>query len=185
MLRKRSLEELNRPTVEEFHRQPKQPVCLVLDNVRSLANVGAAFRTADAFAIEKLWLCGITGTPPHKELQKTALGATESVAWSHAPHTPALLRELKAQGWRIVAVELADGAVPLQQFRFSPTEKIALVFGHEVFGVSDEALAECTDAVEIPQTGTKHSLNVSVTVGIVLWEIIRHTPPPAAPRSHP
>lgn len=173
MLRKRSIEELNRPSVQEFQQRPKRPVCVVLDNVRSLANVGSAFRTGDAFAIEKLWLCGITGTPPHKELQKTALGATESVVWEHAPDTAALLRQLKAEGWRVVAVELAEGAEALQNFRPAPGEKLALVFGHEVFGVSDEALAECTDAVEIPQEGTKHSLNVSVTLGIVLWTVSR------------
>lgn len=173
MLRRRSLEELNRLSVEEFQAQPKRPVCLVLDNVRSLANVGAAFRTADAFAAEKLWLCGITGTPPHKELLKTALGATESVAWEHRPDTAALLRELRGRGYRVIAVELAEGAAELQQFQVRPDEQLAFVFGHEVFGVSDEALAECTEAVEIPQAGTKHSLNVSVVVGIVLWEVVR------------
>jgi tRNA G18 (ribose-2'-O)-methylase SpoU len=148
---------------------------LVLDNVRSLANVGAAFRTADAFAIEKLWLCGITGTPPHKELLKTALGATETVAWEHAPDTAVLLQQLKAAGYRPVAVELAEGAQLLHQFTFDSTEKLALVFGHEVFGVSEAALAECAAAVEIPQAGTKHSLNVSVAMGIVLWEVVRRT----------
>ncbi len=173
MLRKFTLDELNRPSVQDFQQQPKRPVAVVLDNVRSLANVGAAFRTADAFALEKLWLCGITGTPPHKELLKTALGATETVAWEHAPDTATLLRELRAQGYRVVAVELAEGAVPLNQFTFDSTEKLALVMGHEVFGVSDEALAECAAAVEIPQLGTKHSLNVSVALGIVLWEVVR------------
>ncbi len=173
MLRKFSMDELDRPSAADFQHQPKRPVCLVLDNVRSLANVGAAFRTADAFGAEKLWLCGITGTPPHKELLKTALGATETVAWEYAPDTAALLRTLKAAGYRPVAVELAEGAELLHQFRFDQTEKLALVFGHEVFGVSDAALAECAAAVEIPQVGTKHSLNVSVAVGIVLWEIVR------------
>ena len=150
-------------------------MCVVLDNVRSLANVGAAFRTADAFAIEKLWLCGITGTPPHKELLKTALGATETVAWEYAPDTATLLQTLKTAGYRSVAVELAEGAELLHQFQFDPTEKLALVFGHEIFGVSAAALAECTSAVEIPQAGTKHSLNVSVVVGIVLWEVVRRS----------
>jgi 23S rRNA (guanosine2251-2'-O)-methyltransferase len=173
MLRKLTLDELNRPSVADFQQHAKRPVAVVLDNVRSLANVGAAFRTADAFALEKLWLCGITGTPPHKELLKTALGATETVAWEHAPDTAALLRELRAQGYHVVAVELAEGAVPLNQFAFEATEKLALVMGHEVFGVSDEALAECAAAVEIPQLGTKHSLNVSVALGIVLWEVVR------------
>ena len=169
------MDELDRPTAAAFEQQAKRPVCLVLDNVRSLANVGAAFRTADAFAVEKLWLCGITGTPPHKELLKTALGATETVAWQHAPDTAALLRDLKSAGYRPVAVELAEGAEQLHQFRFDPAEKLALVFGHEVFGVSDDALAECAAAVLIPQAGTKHSLNVSVAVGIVLWEVVRGT----------
>lgn len=173
MIRKLTVDELQRPTAADFELQPKRPICLVLDNVRSLANVGAAFRTADAFAVEKLWLCGITGTPPHKELLKTALGATETVAWAHAPDTAQLLRELKAAGYRPVAVELTAGAELLHEFRFDPIEKLALVFGHEVFGVSDAALAECAAAVEIPQTGTKHSLNVSVAVGIVLWEMVR------------
>ncbi len=175
MLRQFTSEELNRASAADFEGRPKRPICLVLDNVRSLANVGAAFRTADAFAIEKLWLCGITGTPPHKELLKTALGATETVAWEHAPDTAALLRRLRADGYRPVAVELAEGAEPLHRFAFEPLEKLALVFGHEVFGVSPEALTECAAAVEIPQSGTKHSLNVSVAMGIVLWEVVRRT----------
>ena len=167
------MEDLDRATAAEFAQQAKRPVVLVLDNVRSLANVGAAFRTADAFAVKKLWLCGITGTPPHKELLKTALGATDTVAWEHAPDTAALLRNLRAAGYRCVAVELAEGAERLDRFAFEPAEKLALVFGHEVFGVSEAALAECAAAVEIPQAGTKHSLNVSVAVGIVLWEVVR------------
>lgn len=173
MLRKFSIDELNRLSAADFQQSVKRPVCLVLDNVRSLANVGAAFRTADAFAIEKLWLCGITGTPPHKELLKTALGATDTVAWEYAPDTAALLRRLTADGYRCVAVELAEGAEPLHRFRFDSAEKLAFVLGHEVFGVSNEALAVCAAAVEIPQAGTKHSLNVSVAAGIVLWEVVR------------
>ena len=173
MLRQLATTELNRPTAAVFSTQAKRTICLVLDNVRSLANVGAAFRTADAFAVEKIWLCGITGTPPHKELLKTALGATETVVWEHAPDTAALLRSLKANHYRPIAVELAEGAQLLHQLAFDPTEKLALVFGHEVFGVSPEALAECSAAVEIPQAGTKHSLNVSVAIGIVLWELVR------------
>ena len=173
MLRRLTMDELNRPSAADFDLQPKRPVCVVLDNVRSLANVGAAFRTADAFAIEKLWLCGITGTPPHRELLKTALGATETVAWEHAAETADVLRALRQAGYRILAVELAEGAIPLQELRPAPGERLALVFGHEVFGVSDAALAECDGAVLIPQVGTKHSLNVSVAVGIVLWEVVR------------
>ena len=164
------MDELRRPTIETFKKQAKLPVTLVLDNVRSMHNVGSAFRTADAFALEQIILCGITGTPPHREIEKTALGATQSVAWQHAPDTAKALQDLADSGYRIVAVEQATGSVPLQQFNATPHEKYALVFGNEVHGVSEAAMARADRCIEIPQSGTKHSLNIAVSVGIVLWE---------------
>ena len=164
--------ELNRATVAYFKSTPKSPVVLVLDNVRSLHNVGAAFRTADAFAVEKIWLCGITGRPPQREITKTALGSTESVSWEYAPTTVAAVAQLKAAGYVVVAVEQTTESQPLPSFRPTPGQGYALVMGNEVFGVDDEVLALCDAAVEIPQFGTKHSLNVSVAAGVVLWDFI-------------
>ncbi|WP_400193323.1 RNA methyltransferase [Hymenobacter sp. B81] len=171
-MRKLTIQELNRHSVEDFKNTEKFPLCVVLDNVRSLHNVGAAFRTCDAFAVQKLWLGGITGRPPHREITKTALGSDESVPWEHAPSVPALVQQLKQQGWQVVAVELTNQSVPLPQFQPAPDRPMALVFGNEVFGVDDAVLALCDAAVEIPQFGTKHSLNVSVTVGVVLWDVL-------------
>ena len=171
-MRKLSMEELNRLTVADFKNTQKFPLTLVLDNVRSLHNVGAAFRTADAFAVEKIWLCGITGRPPQREITKTALGSTESVAWEYAPTTPEAVQHLKAAGYTVVAVEQTTGSVPLPAFQPAPGVAYALVMGNEVFGVDDEVLALCDAAVEIPQFGTKHSLNVSVAAGVVLWDFI-------------
>ncbi|MBT9393279.1 RNA methyltransferase [Hymenobacter sp. NST-14] len=171
-MRKLSMEELNRLTVADFKNTRKFPLTLVLDNVRSLHNVGAAFRTCDAFAVEKIWLCGITGRPPQREITKTALGSTESVAWEYAATTVEALRQLKAAGYVLVAVEQTTGSVPLPAFEVEPGRPYALIMGNEVFGVDDEVLALCDAAVEIPQFGTKHSLNVSVAAGVVLWEFI-------------
>ncbi|UOR05201.1 RNA methyltransferase [Hymenobacter aerilatus] len=171
-MRKLSMEELNRLTVADFKNTQKFPLVLVLDNVRSLHNVGAAFRTADAFAVEKIWLCGITGRPPQREITKTALGSTESVAWEYAPTTVAAVEQLKAAGYQVVAVEQTTESQPLPAFRPTPGQGYALVMGNEVFGVDDEVLALCDAAVEIPQFGTKHSLNVSVAAGVVLWDFI-------------
>ncbi|WBA40711.1 RNA methyltransferase [Hymenobacter canadensis] len=171
-MRKLSMEELNRLTVADFKNTRKFPLTLVLDNVRSLHNVGAAFRTADAFAVEKIWLCGITGRPPQREITKTALGSTESVAWEYAPTTVEALQQLKAAGYQLIAVEQTTGSVPLPEFRVEAGQPYALIMGNEVFGVDDEVLALCDAAVEIPQFGTKHSLNVSVAAGVVLWEFI-------------
>lgn len=170
-MRKRSIQELERISLDSYKATPKVPIVLVLDNVRSLHNVGAAFRTADAFRVREILLCGITGTPPHKEIERSALGATESVAWRYFESTPDAIRTLKTEGYTIAAVEQVHGAVPLHQYSLDPSQSIALVFGNELFGVEDEVLNECTHAIEIPQFGTKHSLNVSVSIGIVLWEV--------------
>ena len=164
------MDQLKRPSVEAFKTQTKIPLTLVLDNVRSLHNVGSAFRTADAFAIEQIILCGITGVPPHREIEKTALGATQSVAWQHAPLTVNAVQALREQGYRIIAVEQASDSVYLHQFEAVSTEKYALIFGNEVHGVSDEVMAIVDNCIEIPQSGTKHSLNIAVSVGVVLWE---------------
>ena len=167
------MEELGRVTAEEFKKQEKLPIVLVLDNIRSMNNVGSAFRTCDAFNVEKLYLCGITATPPQKEIAKTALGATESVVWEYKEHVADLATELKLAGYAIILVEQTDSSVMLQEFDFSQYKKIALFVGNEVFGISDELLPISDAAVEIPQFGTKHSLNVAVATGITLWEAIR------------
>ncbi len=151
------------------------PVSIVLDNIRSLHNVGSAFRTADAFRIEKIILTGITGTPPHREIQKTALGATESVAWQYEEHTRTALQQMKESGYTIIIVEQTTASIQLQQFTPEADMKYCLVFGNEVDGVSEEAIALGDIALEIPQIGTKHSLNVSVCLGVVVWEIFRKT----------
>ncbi|WP_324675350.1 RNA methyltransferase [Hymenobacter sp. GOD-10R] len=171
-MRKLTMEELNRLTVTDFKNTQKFPLTLVLDNVRSLHNVGAAFRTADAFAIEKIWLCGITGRPPQREITKTALGSTESVTWEYALTTAEAIQQLKAAGYVVVAVEQTDQSQALTTFLPDPARRYALVMGNEVFGVEDEVLALCDAAVEIPQFGTKHSLNVSVAAGVVLWDFL-------------
>lgn len=169
-MKKLKLEELNRLSVEAFKEAPKMPVVLVLDNVRSMNNVGSAFRTADAFALEKLYLCGITGTPPHREIRKTALGAEQAVDWEHAPDTAMLCKSLQENGYRILAVEQAEGSTMLQQFKPEPDQQYALVFGNEVFGVDEQVMALADGCLEIPQYGTKHSLNISVSIGVVVWQ---------------
>ena len=172
-MQKLSLDELNRINVDEFKRAKKLPVCIVLDNVRSLHNVGSAFRTADAFRIEKIWLCGITGTPPHREIHKAALGATESVDWEHRSDVLSLIKELKKVGYRIIAAEQTDTSIYLDEYTPALNQKTAIVFGNEVNGVSDEVLPFLDECLEIPQLGTKHSLNVSVSMGIVAWEFFK------------
>ena len=171
-MRKLTMQEMNRLPVADFKATAKSPVVLVLDNVRSLHNVGAVFRTADAFALEHIYLCGVTGRPPHREITKTALGSTESVAWTHTATTLEAAQQLLAAGYQLVAVEQTTGSVPLPQFRPAPGRPLALVLGNEVMGVDDEVLALCEAAVEIPQLGTKHSLNVSVAAGVVLWDVL-------------
>jgi 23S rRNA (guanosine2251-2'-O)-methyltransferase len=174
-MKKLSLDELGRISIDQFKESEKIPVTLVLDNIRSLHNVGSAFRTADAFRIEKIYLTGITGTPPHREIQKTALGATESVAWEYSERTEQALQKLKAEGYTIVIVEQTTDSLPLQTFFAEKDKKYCLVFGNEVHGVSEEAIALGDLALEIPQLGTKHSLNISVCLGIVVWEVFRKT----------
>lgn len=169
-MRKLKNEELNRVSVDEFKKKEKLPIIVVLDNVRSAHNVGSIFRTCDAFLIEKICLCGISPTPPKKEIRKTALGSTESVEWQYYNDTVDCLHQLKAQGVHILSIEQADKTINLKDFKIS-SMKIALVFGHEVYGVSEECIAESNKVVEIPQYGTKHSFNVSVSVGIVLWHL--------------
>lgn len=170
-MKKLQLEELGRISVSEFREIEKLPVTIVLDNVRSLHNVGSAFRTADAFRIEKIFLTGITGVPPHREIHKTALGATESVAWQYTEHTAQAVQNLKDSGYTIVVIEQTTESIALNTFDPAPGKKYALVFGNEVNGVSEAAIALADVAVEIPQAGTKHSLNISVCVGIVAWQI--------------
>jgi 23S rRNA (guanosine2251-2'-O)-methyltransferase len=165
-------EALNRLTVDEFKLAKKQAVVLVLDNVRSLNNVGSAFRTADAFLIEEIILCGVTGCPPNKEIEKTALGATSTVNWRYFKTTHEALEHLKQKEYKLFAVEQAENSIALNEFD-ARSEKIALVFGNEVYGVEQEVIEACEGVIEIPQIGTKHSLNISVSVGIVLWEIFR------------
>lgn len=166
-------EELNRLSPEAFKNAEKTPIVLVLDNIRSLHNVGSAFRTADAFLIEKIYLCGVTGTPPNKEIEKTALGATNSVDWVYVKNTMDAINELKGKEYKIYSIEQADESVKLHAFETDRTKPLALVFGNEVYGVEQEIVDVSDAVVEIPQLGTKHSLNVSVSLGIVLWELMK------------
>jgi 23S rRNA (guanosine2251-2'-O)-methyltransferase len=172
-MKKLKLEELGRISVDEFKNVEKLPVCIVLDNIRSLHNVGSAFRTADAFRIEKIFLTGITGTPPHREIHKTALGATESVPWQYEPEPRAAVSRLREDGYTIVVVEQTTESIPLQKFDARPNGKYCLVFGNEVNGVSESVVSLADLALEIPQEGTKHSLNISVCLGIIVWEMFR------------
>ncbi|MFI3265378.1 MAG: RNA methyltransferase [Rikenellaceae bacterium] len=168
-MRKITNAELSRPTVEEFALKKKIPVVVVLDNIRSLQNVGSFFRTADAFAIESIALCGITATPPNRDIHKTALGAEMTVEWKYYKTTDQSICELKAQGYTIISIEQVEGSVMLNDFTVDESAKYALVFGNEVMGV-DQAVVDLSDsAIEIPQVGTKHSVNVSVAGGVVLW----------------
>ncbi len=171
-MRKLKNEELKRISIEEFKESKKMNVCVVLDDIRSMHNVGSTFRTGDAFLIEKVWLCGITGKPPHREIHKTALGATESVEWEHTRDITILIDELKLKGYTIISIEQADQSISLSDFKPDPTRKYALVFGNEVFGVKDEIVEKSDLVLEIPQHGTKHSLNISVSVGVVLWDFV-------------
>lgn len=169
-MRKLKLDELNRVSVEEFKKQDKLPVTVLLDSVRSMHNVGSIFRTSDGFSVERIFLCGITGTPPHREIEKTALGATQSVEWAHFADIRDAIQQLKSEAYRIIAIEQADQSVMLNEFEPDVSEKYALIFGNEVNGVSDEAMALIDTCIEIPQFGTKHSFNIVVSAGIVLWD---------------
>ena len=171
-MRKLNMDELNRISKEDFETAEKLPIIIVLDNIRSLSNVGAFFRTADAFRIKELVLCGITACPPHREIHKTALGADETVRWRYFETTEAACKALKSEGYRIFAVEQVEGSMPLQDFEFEPNT--AYLLGNEVEGVSDKALPYCEGAIELPQEGTKHSINVSVCAGIVMWKAFEH-----------
>ncbi|MDR1746998.1 MAG: RNA methyltransferase [Tannerella sp.] len=172
-MRKLKITELNRLTVDEYRTSAKMPLTVILDNVRSMNNIGSVFRTADAFRLEAICLCGITATPPDAEIHKTALGAEDTVAWRYYKDTLAAVRDLKQQGYTVCALEQAEGSIPLEQFDVQKGKKYAIVVGHEVKGVQQEVINECGCCLEIPQFGTKHSLNVSVAAGIVLWEFFR------------
>ena len=171
MNRKLKLDELNRVSVQEFKNQKKLPIIVVLDNIRSLNNIGSFFRTSDAFNIEAIYLCGISAQPPHREIQKTALGATESVEWRYFETTEQALGKLKEQEFLIYAIEQTENSIYLQEFTYN-LEKIALVFGNEVDGVGQNVINLSKSSIEIPQFGTKHSLNVSISFGVVLWHLV-------------
>ncbi|WP_026976651.1 RNA methyltransferase [Flavobacterium tegetincola] len=172
-MRKLENSELDRKTVEDFKTADKTPIIIVMDDIRSLHNIGSVFRTSDAFLIEKIYLCGITATPPHKEIQKTALGATETVAWEHQKNVTDVIQNLQAENVIVLAIEQVEQAILLDNFQVDATKKYALVFGNEVYGVSQEAVALCDGCIEIPQLGTKHSLNIAVSAGIVVWDLFK------------
>lgn len=171
-MRKLSMDELGRKTVEEFKQAEKNPVIAVLDNIRSMHNVGSVFRTADAFLIEAICLCGYTQQPPHRDIHKTALGATETVDWLYYQNTIDAVKDLKQRGYTVFGIEQAEGSISLEKFYMQADEKIAVIFGNEVEGVQSEVLKLCDGCIEIPQLGMKHSLNISVAAGIVLWKIV-------------
>ena len=170
-MRKIKNSELNRLSVEGFKAAKKSPLIVILDNVRSLNNVGSIFRSADAFRIQHIYLCGITATPPHKDIQKTALGSTEAVDWSYAKDTLAVVEKLQSVNVKVMAIEQAENATVLQDFYPNNQSIYALVFGHEVKGVNQEVVNQCDGVIEIPQFGTKHSLNIAVSAGVVLWDL--------------
>lgn len=172
-MRKLENSELERKSVDDFKQSEKTPLILVLDDIRSLHNIGSVFRTADAFLIEKIYLCGITATPPNKEIHKTALGATETVYWEHHDNVLEVIHSLKKNNVITLAIEQVNDAIFLQNFKVEKDKKYALIFGNEVFGVSQEAVALCDGSIEIPQLGTKHSLNISVSAGIVVWDLFQ------------
>ena len=171
MREKLSMQQLGRISVDEYKSSEKSPFIIIADNVRSMHNVGSIFRTSDAFLVEKIYLCGITPTPPHREIQKTALGATESVDWQYAENTLDVVNQLKKEGWTILALEQTTNSVMLDELKVEKGEKIAIVLGNEVEGVNQEVINLCHKAVEIPQFGTKHSFNVSVSCRIMLWQV--------------
>ena len=172
-MRKLKNEELGRLEIKEFKQVEKTPIVIILDNIRSLNNIGSVFRTADGFLLEKIYLCGITATPPHKDIHKTALGATESVTWEYKKDTLDAILELKNSGYTIISAEQAEGSTSLQDFKINSDKKYAIIFGHEVKGVSQSVVDASDYCIEIPQYGTKHSFNISVSAGIILWEIFK------------
>jgi len=172
-MRKLENSELDRKSIEDFKKSDKTPLIIVLDDIRSLHNIGSVFRTSDAFLIEKIILCGITATPPNKEIHKTALGATETVAWEHHENVLEVIENLKKENVITMAIEQVESSVFLQDFKVKQNQKYALVFGNEVYGVAQEAVAICDGCIEIPQLGTKHSLNIAVSAGIVVWDLFQ------------
>ncbi|MEP6616016.1 MAG: RNA methyltransferase [Ginsengibacter sp.] len=172
-MNKLSMDELNRKTVDEFRKSEKNPVVIVLENIRSMHNVGSVFRSADAFIIEAIYLCGYTAIPPRKEIDKTALGATETVKWKYFSSSREAIEDLKENDFKIFAIEQVDKSIPLNRYGEINAGKIALIFGNEVSGVEQDVIGLCDGCIEIPQYGTKHSLNISVAAGIVLWEVVR------------
>lgn len=172
-MRKLKNSELGRLNVDEFKKTVKIPLIVVLDNIRSLNNIGSVFRTSDAFLIEKIYLCGITAKPPHKDIHKTALGATESVVWEYIEDTLALIQKLQKESVLVASIEQAEKSTMLQDFTIEPNQKYAVVFGNEVKGVQQEVVSASNYCIEIPQFGTKHSLNISVSTGIVLWDLFK------------
>lgn len=171
-MKKLSMEELNRKSVEEFRQSDKIPIVAVLENIRSAYNIGSVFRTADAFLLEAIYICGYSAFPPHKEIKKTALGAEETVHWKHFKTSKEAIEQLKDQGYKVYAVEQAVGSIQLNQFN-QPGEKLSVVFGNEVTGVEQSTIEMADGCIEIPQLGVKHSLNIATAAGIVLWEIVR------------
>lgn len=172
-MRKLENKELERKTVEDFKQAEKTPIIIILDDIRSLHNIGSVFRTSDAFLIEKIYLCGITATPPNKEIHKTALGATETVTWKYQKEVLSVIEQLKNENYKVFAIEQVENATFLQNFEVKKEEKYALIFGNEVYGVNQKAIEICNGTIEIPQLGTKHSLNVSVSTGIVIWDLFQ------------
>ena len=172
-MRKLANSELDRKSVEDFKKATKTPIIIILDDIRSLHNIGSVFRTSDAFLVEKIYLCGITATPPHKEIHKTALGATETVAWEYAENVTTVIQQLQKEGVKVYAIEQVENATFLDQFYPNKNERYALIFGNEVYGVSQEAIALTEGCIEIPQLGSKHSLNISVSAGIVVWDFFQ------------
>jgi 23S rRNA (guanosine2251-2'-O)-methyltransferase len=172
-LRKLSMDELNRLSLEEYQRAGKLPVVVILDNIRSCHNIGSVFRTSDALLVEKIFLCGITAAPPNKEIHKTALDAEKSVEWEYREDTADVVKSLQRSGYKVYAVEQVEKSISLPDFKVDPKGRLALVFGNELKGVQQQVIDVCDGAIEIPQYGTKHSFNVSVSAGIVLWELTR------------
>ena len=172
-MRKLENKELERKSVEDFKEAKKTPIIIILDDIRSLHNIGSVFRTADAFLIEKIYLCGITAVPPHKEIHKTALGATETVAWEYQKEVTEVIKNLKRDNVSVLTIEQVENATFLQNFKVDTPKKYALVFGNEVYGVSQKAIELSDGSIEIPQLGTKHSLNISVSAGIVIWDFFQ------------
>ena len=178
-MRKLSMEELNRKSVDEFKLSEKIPIVIVLENIRSAYNVGSVFRTSDAFLLESIYICGYTAHPPHKEIKKTALGAEDTVAWKYFKKTSEAIEELRKENYRVFSIEQAVNSHPLQETTIEKDEKIAVIFGNEVTGVEQSTIELTDGCIEIPQLGMKHSLNIATAVGVVLWEFVRTRIPPA------